>query len=97
MFAAYLGREVNEAPDDVIPARADLSLLPPTLVTTSEVDCLRAQALHFVDLARRAGAPVDHHDVDGVLHGYLNTVGDEPLADAALARHVEWLRGHIGS
>jgi acetyl esterase/lipase len=75
-----------------VPAHADLALLPPTLVTTAEVDSLRAQALRFVELARDAGADVVHHDVDGVLHGYLNTVGDEPLADAALDRHLGWLR-----
>lgn len=78
--------------DHPVPTTQDLSLLPPTLVTTAEVDSLRAQALRFVGLVRDAGADVTHHDVDGVLHGYLNTVGDEPLADAALTRHLAWLR-----
>ena len=93
LFRGYAG----EAPpgDELVPARQDLSRLPPTLVTTAEVDSLRAQALRFVELARGAGAEATHHDVAGVLHGYLNLVGDEPLADAALDRHVGWLRAAL--
>lgn len=94
LFAGYLP-EGHDGPHPV-PTSEDLSVLPPTLVTTAEVDSLRSQALRFVELARRAGADVTHHDVAGVLHGYLNTVGDEPLADAALARHVTWLHSVLG-
>jgi acetyl esterase len=94
LFRGYLGDGHHEDPP--VPAVGALSHLPPTLVTTAECDSLRAQALRLVDLARRAGVDVAHHDVDGVLHGYLNLVGDEPLADAALARHVDWLRGRMG-
>jgi len=95
LFAGYLGRDPAGAPDDVVPARRDLRHLPPTLVTTAEVDCLRPQADRFVELLRAAGVDVTHHQVDGVLHGYLNTVGDEPLATAALDRHVTWLRDRL--
>ncbi len=99
MFATYLGTDTDEAGsvDDpaLVPARVApdvLARLPPTLVTTADVDGLRAQAEGFVDALRRAGVAAAHHHVDGVLHGYLNTVGDDRLADAALARHVGWLR-----
>lgn len=95
LFAGYLGHDPVSAPDHAVPTRADLSGLPPTLLTTAEVDSLRAQALHFLGLLREAGVDAEHHDVDGVLHGYLNTAGDEPLADAALARHVSWLRHRL--
>ncbi|MFP5322661.1 MAG: alpha/beta hydrolase [Acidimicrobiia bacterium] len=95
LFAAYLGHDPADAADDVIPARADLASLPPTLVTTAECDSLRAQAVRFVELARSTGADVDHDDVPAVLHGYLNTVGDSPPADEALARHVDWLRQRL--
>jgi acetyl esterase len=93
LFRGYVGD--GPAGDDLAPARRDLSRLPRTLVTTAEVDSLRAQALRFVDLAQAAGADVTHHDVAGVLHGYLNVVGDERLADAALDRHVGWLRAAL--
>lgn len=90
LFGGYLPED-HDGPHPV-PTAQDLSALPPTLVTTAEVDGLRAQAVRFVDLLLAAGVGVDHHDVDAVLHGYLNTVGDEPLADGALARHLDWLR-----
>ena len=93
LFRGYVGDD--PAGDEAVPARAELTRLPPTLVTTAEIDSLRAQALRFVELARTAGVQVTHHDVPGVLHGYLNVVGDEPLADAALARHVDWLRATL--
>lgn len=93
LFQGYAGQDRSVGVP--VPAEGDLSLLPPTLVTTAEVDSLRAQALRFVDVAREAGAAVTHHDVDGVLHGYLNTVGDEPLATAALDHHVAWLRATL--
>ncbi len=93
MFATYLGVDPADVERDpeLVPAARDLAGLPPTLVTTAEVDGLRAQGEDFVRLVRAAGAAVTHHHVEGVMHGYLDTVGDEPLADAALARHLAWL------
>lgn len=92
LFAAYLDGDPADAGAPIVPARGDLSLLPPTLVTTAECDGLRPQGVRFVELARAAGVDVEHHDVTSVLHGYLNTVGGEPIADAALDRHVAALR-----
>lgn len=91
MFAALVG-DPDEPPPGAVPLHADLAGLPPTLVTTAECDALADQAHRFVDLARRAGVDVSVHDVEGVLHGYLNTVGDSARADAALDGHVAWLR-----
>lgn len=90
LFRGYLPDDHDG--NDPIAVGRDLSVLPPTLVTTAEVDSLRPQAIRLVELARAAGVDVEHHDVDGVLHGYLNIVGDEPIADAALDRHIAWLR-----
>lgn len=92
LFEGYLGDDPAGADPELIPSRRDLSVLPPTLVTTAECDSLCPQARHFVALAEAAGAAVEHHHIQGVLHGYLNIVGDEPIADAALDRHVAWLR-----
>ena len=93
LFRGYLGDGFRGAPP--VPTTRDLSRLPPTLVTTAEVDSLRAQAVRFVELLHQAGVDVTHHHVDAVLHGYLNTVGDEARADAALARHLDWLRAAL--
>lgn len=92
MLGRYLGIDPADAPSSVIPARADLSGLARLLVTTAECDGLTPQGERFVELARAAGVDAAHHPVDSVLHGYLNTVGDSPRADAALERHLVWLR-----
>ncbi len=91
MFEQLVG-EADQRRPEAVPMHADLSGLPPTLVTTAECDALAPQAHRFAELTRRAGVRTAVHDVGGVLHGYLNSVGDSPLADAALARHVAWFR-----
>ena len=92
LFRTFVGTPAGDLPPTAVPGRADLSGFPPTLVTTAECDALAAQAQAFADAARAAGVEVTVHDVGGLLHGYLNTIGGSPLADRALARHVDWLR-----
>lgn len=87
--------DVEHPPADAVPAGADLAGLPPTLITTAECDALTAQAERFAELVRTAGVDVTVHHVDGVLHGYLNTIGEGRGADQALARHVDWLRARL--
>ena len=89
LFAGLVGAGT---PDEAVPARALLTGLPPTLVTTAEADGLTLQAHDFVRRLRAAGTDVTVHDVGGVLHGYLDTVGASRFADRALAHHVGWLR-----
>jgi acetyl esterase/lipase len=82
LFEGYLGRDPHDAPADVVPARRDLAGLPTTLLTTAEVDSLRPQAVRLVELLAGACVAVE--------------VGDDPLADQALDRHVGWLREQLG-
>ena len=90
MFEGYLGDGFDGA--HPVPVAGDLASLPPTLVTTAEVDSLQPQAIRFVHLARAAGVDATLHDGGGLLHGYLNTIGASRSADRALTRHVDWLR-----
>lgn len=94
MFDTYLGQGGPDRDDPrLAPTRHPaLATLPSTLVTLAEIDGLRPQAVAFAAAARAAGVDVAVHEVDGVLHGYLDTVGEERLADAALERHIGWLR-----
>lgn len=96
MFETYLGRDASDARPPIVLGAVDPTGLPPTLVTTAEVDALAAQADRFAETARAAGVDVTQHRAEGVLHGYLNTVGGSRPADRALADHVEWVRGVIG-
>lgn len=96
LFGTYLGSDPADAGPPIVPRRGRLEQMPPTLVTTAECDSLRAQGAAFAAEASEAGADVTHHHVAGVLHGYLNTIGDSPLADEALHRHLSWLRDALG-
>ncbi len=91
LFAGLVG-DVTDPPRSAVPADLDLAGLPPTLLTTAECDALTPQVHHFAMRAAAAGVPVTVHDVEGLLHGYLNTVGDSAPADRALLRHAAWLR-----
>ncbi len=96
IFAGLLGPDgdPDHAPDASLPTVAARGgHLPPTLITTAGAyDGLTAQALRYAELLREDGVDVTVHDVDGVIHGYLNMVGILDAADAALDRHVDWLR-----
>ena len=94
LFAELLGPDPKTT-DNLVPARGDLASLPPTLVTVAGIDGLRAQALEYVDLARAAGADVELHDEPWAYHGYLSNVDRSKRAQAALARHVDWLRDRL--
>lgn len=91
LFGTYLAADPAGAGPPIVPLAGALRQLPPTLVTTAECDSLRAQGERLVTEARAQGVDVVHHHVDGVLHGYLNTVGDSTAADIALERHARWI------
>lgn len=94
LYGELLGPDARTT-DNTVPARGALAALPPTLVTTAGIDGLRAQALEYVELARAAGADVEHHDEPWAYHGYLSFVDRSTRAQAALARHVDWLRQRL--
>jgi acetyl esterase/lipase len=99
LFAGLLGpdRDAEDAPPESLPAvSARGGHLPPTLITTAGAyDGLTAQALRYAQLLREDGVAVTVHDVDGVIHGYLNLVGILDRADEALDRHIGWLRENL--
>lgn len=96
---AHLYRELlgpdPKTTDNTVPVRGELAALPPTLVATAGIDGLRAQALVYVEELRAAGVDVEHHDEPWAYHGYLSNVDRSKRAQAALARHVDWLRDRL--
>jgi acetyl esterase/lipase len=93
-FSLYLG---DASPARyATPADGDLIGLPPTLVTTSAIDSLEAQALRYVELLRAADVDVTHHRVERLLHGYLGMVGSVAAADDAFDRHTRWIASRLG-
>lgn len=98
MTASLYGELMGPDPrttDNTIPARGDLASLPPTLVTIAGIDGLRAQAIEYVALLEKAGVDVELHDEPWAYHGYLSNVDRSRRAQAALARHVDWLRDRL--
>lgn len=93
LFDVYLGG--SDADAYAVPAEGTLAGLPPTLVTTSAVDALEAQAVRYTELLADAGVEVAHHRVEDMLHGYLGMCGLVPAADAALDRHAAWLEEQL--
>ncbi|KWX65866.1 alpha/beta hydrolase [Mycobacterium sp. NAZ190054] len=58
-------------PDDAVPARTeDLSALPPTLITCSELDPLRDEAIDYALRLMWAGVGTELHVFSGTCHGF---------------------------
>lgn len=94
LFTKHAG--ATPPPSGAVPARLDPHGLPPTLITTVPLDGLRLQAASYVERLAAAGVDVEHHEVSHVLHGYLNMTGSVAVVDAALDRHLGWLRRMLG-
>lgn len=93
-FSLYLAG-ADPRDDDAVryaqPATGPLHDLPATLVTTSAIDALETQAVHYVELLRAAGCEATHHQVQGVLHGYLGHFNEIDASLEAMERHITWL------
>lgn len=64
-------------PDDAVPARADeLSSLPPTLITCSELDPLRDEAIDYALRLMWSGVNTELHVFSGTCHGFDSLVPD---------------------
>jgi acetyl esterase/lipase len=86
----YLGGTEDTATPYAMPALADVTGLPPTLVHNCEYDALRASGEAFALQLRAAGVPVEESLAEGVLHGHLSHPW-LPQSQAALDRMVAFL------
>ncbi|MBV9291955.1 MAG: alpha/beta hydrolase, partial [Frankiales bacterium] len=76
---------------------ADLSGLPPAVITVAGCDPMRDQGSLYAARLRAAGADVREHCVDGALHGTTWLTGLLPAARECRAFVVESLRELIAS
>jgi len=74
------------------PLYADLSLLPPTLVTASAHETLRDDATRFVERAEAAGSEVSLHLEPGAQHVFQMAAGRAQAADDSLRQIGKWLQ-----
>lgn len=81
----------------VSPLRAaDLHGLPPALIVTAACDVLRDDGRLYRNALQAAGVPVDHVEVPGMVHGFIEMAGALPaVVEPLMARTGTFLRKHF--
>lgn len=76
-YGHYLGDEPMAHDDPRISPlwHKDLSLMPPTVLCTANLDILRDEGLAFAQVLRKARVPLRHHEGVGLGHGFVNLIG----------------------
>ncbi|BBY16299.1 lipase [Mycolicibacterium litorale] len=88
----YAGELADPTPG-LAPGRgADLGGLPPAYIAVAGHDPLRDDGLRYADLLSAAGVPVEVHNAETLVHGYLGYAGVVPAATAATERGLDALR-----
>jgi acetyl esterase/lipase len=84
----YVGDlDLSDMPATLAPARAeDLTGLPPTYIAVAGYDPLRDDGVRYADLLSAAGVPVELHNAETLIHGYLGYAGVVPAATDAAER-----------
>ena len=106
ILAARCGRRVlpvvrrrrgpEECPATLVPARAaDLAGLPPAYIAVAGHDPLRDDGVRYGELLAAAGVPVEVHNAESLVHGYLGYAGVVPAATEAVDRGLSALRAAL--
>jgi acetyl esterase/lipase len=90
----YAGEiDLSDPPPGMAPGRAkNLAGLPPAYIGVAGHDPLRDDGIRYGELLAAAGVPVDVHNAETLVHGYLGYAGVVPAATAALDRGLGALR-----
>src|SRR5215213_2175668 len=90
----YLGDlDLSDMPATLAPARAkDLAGLPPAYIAVAGHDPLRDDGARYAELLAAAGVPVELHNAETLIHGYLGYAGVVPAATDAAGRGLSALR-----
>lgn len=90
----YAGEvDMSNPPPAMAPGRApNLSDLPPAYIGVAGHDPLRDDGIRYGELLAAAGVPVEVHNAETMVHGYLGYAGVVPAATAAAERGLAALR-----
>jgi acetyl esterase/lipase len=90
----YAGEiDMSDPPPGMAPGRAqNLAGLAPTYVGVAGHDPLRDDGIRYGELLAAAGVPVEVHNAETLVHGYVGYAGVVPAATAALDRGLAALR-----
>ncbi|MGE0217585.1 alpha/beta hydrolase [Mycolicibacterium sp.] len=92
----YLGgTDPATASPTLVPARGELTGLPPAYIAVAGYDPLRDDGARYGELLSAAGVPVELHNADTLVHGYLGYWGVVPAATAAVDRAIAALRSAL--
>lgn len=93
----YAGHvDPSAVPATLAPGRAeDLSGLPPAYVAVAGHDPLRDDGIRYAELLAEAGVPVELHNAETLVHGYLGYAAVVPAATEATARGLAALRAAL--
>ncbi|MGO9926110.1 MAG: alpha/beta hydrolase [Mycobacterium sp.] len=93
----YAGEvDLSAPPPAMAPGRAKrLADLPPAYIAVAGHDPLRDDGIRYGDLLAAAGVPVEVHNAETMVHGYLGYAGVVPAATAGLERGLAALRNAL--
>ncbi|HJT91206.1 MAG TPA: alpha/beta hydrolase [Mycobacterium sp.] len=87
------GVDLSDPPATLVPARAkDLAGLAPAYIAVAGHDPLRDDGARYAELLATAGVPVELHNAETLIHGYLGYAGVVPAATEATERGLSALR-----
>lgn len=98
-WSSYLGHEPGAAtePPYAVPARrADLSGLPPTWISTSDIELFEEEDLSYARRLDECGVDVTTDILSGAPHGFENYARASAPARELLSRANAWLGQHLG-
>ncbi|MET0475347.1 MAG: alpha/beta hydrolase [Mycobacterium sp.] len=93
------GQDLKNPPSTLVPGRADdFSGLAPAYVAVAGHDPLRDDGVQYAELLAAAGVPVEVHDAETLVHGYLGYADVVPAATEATNRGLAALKAalHVG-
>jgi len=93
----YAGEvDMSDPPAGMAPGRAqNLAGLPPAYIGVAGHDPLRDDGIRYGELLSAAGVPVEMHNADTMVHGYLGYAGVVPGATAGMERGLAALRAAL--
>ena len=95
-WANYLRTPDDERNPLACPMSAELTGLPPVLLTIAECDVLGEQNLAMARKLGQAGVQVTSRVYPGATHSFLEAVSVSVLAERALQDGADWLRARTG-
>ncbi|OBI87691.1 alpha/beta hydrolase [Mycobacterium asiaticum] len=85
--------DMSNPPAAMAPGRADdLADLPAAYIAVAGYDPLRDDGIRYGELLAAAGVPVQVHNAETMVHGYVGYAGVVPAATAAMDRGLTALR-----